>query len=107
MVKINSDVRCVLEGQRVFISKYNLAKESMFIDSPIRNSLAFCIGKQQFKACEECGRRGIDSCWNCNKSICENCAYFVLFIGVGLIFNVCKSCRDEILKLGRIGVLNE
>jgi len=54
----------------------------------------------------ECTNICHDYCWNCDRPICRDHCYRIVFAMTGLIFNVCKECAVAIEDSDILGVLD-
>ena len=100
MVEIKEDILKVLSGLKVWISKLPISEEKKFSDSPLRSTVIINCGKKKggSEKCFFCDNPNFDWCSNCGRPICEEHAYAII-LPYGVIFNVCKECRDEIITL--------
>jgi hypothetical protein len=100
-MEIRKSLLEVLGGKRICLSKYTVAKEKTFEDSPLRNVLTIRLDAFPNKKCELCDKNRFDFCWNCEKPFCDDHMFIIMPLSHNIMNCVCEECKKEIEKLSK------
>ncbi len=95
-MKIRDDLKEVLGGTTILLSKFTYNEERQYEDSPLRDAIPIRFGKSPPVKCCLCENPNIDWCWNCNKPHCGDHSRTIMFINI--MNTLCLECAKELEK---------
>ena len=107
-MELTEEFKELLSGELIMVPRHTFAQEETFKDSPLNTSLKLDFGSTNGK-CFSCDESKIDCCTNCERLICKNHAYPLMFRNGAIILNICWNCREILIesvkiKLGNTGL---
>lgn len=96
-MEIRENLKEILRGEKVFLTKLTIEEEKCFPNSLLNNVLI--VGDQERVKCFWCNKSNTSWCWNCESPHCNNHSRAIL-IREGLINTLCLDCSEEFEKKG-------
>lgn len=100
-MKIREDIKHILSGQEILITKFSISKEKKLGNEIINNSINIKLGNIKLTKCKWCKENNTNWCWNCEKPHCDKHAKSIMIKNIPIINTLCLDCAKEFEKLIR------
>ena len=98
MAKIRSELKNVLAGKTIMLTKLSIENEKKFADSPFTTSLPITFKSFREAKCFWCENPRTNFCWNCERPHCDKHARAIFFPTLHIINTFCLECAEELEK---------
>ena len=103
-MELRNEIKNILGGSIVRVTKYTMEEEEKFKDSPLNNILSVTFKDFKRVKCNFCNNICNNYCWNCEKPHCKKHAHAIFTFPI--VNTLCIECFNDLQKEQRENEFN-